>query len=101
MEVTEVEAGLGQEAADQAGLVLHPPEPGLDQRGQLIETLLGEVGQRSFKLDQTPSPGFSSGAYAGSWKTVSNDRAAICWRIARLVWVGRLSQTRTIAPPSS
>src|SRR6516162_1787820 len=53
-----------------------------------------------FKLDQTPSTGFSSGAYAGSWKTVSHERAAISWRIARLVWVGRLSQTRTIAPPS-
>ena len=81
----EVEPGLGEEAVDEAGPVLHPFKPGLDQRGQLIETLLGEVGQRSFKLDQTPSPGFSSGAYAGSWKTVSHDRAAISWRIARRV----------------
>ena len=53
-----------------------------------------------FMLDHTPSTGFSSGAYAGSWKTVSHERAAISCRIARLVWVGRLSQTRTIAPPS-
>jgi len=43
--VTQVEPGLGQEAVKQAGPVLHPPEPGLHQRGQLIDVLLGEVRQ--------------------------------------------------------
>src|SRR5690348_4032005 len=46
----EVEPGLGQEAAEQAGPVLHPPEPGLDQRGQLIDVLLDQVGQRPFQV---------------------------------------------------
>jgi len=36
VEVTEVEPGLGEEAVEEAGPVLHLPEPGLDQRGQLI-----------------------------------------------------------------
>ena len=49
MEVTEVEAGLGQEAVEQARLVLHPPEPGLHQRGQLADVLLDQVGQRSLQ----------------------------------------------------
>jgi len=34
MEVTQVEAGLGQEAVEEAGPVLHLPEPGFHQRGQ-------------------------------------------------------------------
>jgi hypothetical protein len=42
--VTQVEPGLGQEAVEEAGPVLHPPEPGLHQRSQLTEVLLGEVG---------------------------------------------------------
>jgi hypothetical protein len=42
----EVESGLGQEAVEEAAPVLHPPEPGLHQRGQLIDVLLGEVSQR-------------------------------------------------------
>src|SRR5208282_4996908 len=42
----EVESGLGHEAAEQARLVLHPPEPGLDERGQLADVLLDQVGQR-------------------------------------------------------
>ena len=46
------------------------------------------------------STGFSSGAYAGSWKTVSQSRAATSSRIARLAWVFRLSQTSTTGPPS-
>jgi hypothetical protein len=41
----EVESGLGQEALQKAGPVLHPLEPGLDQRGQLIDVLLDQVGQ--------------------------------------------------------
>ena len=53
MEVTEgreVESGLGQEALQEAGLVLHPPEPGLDQHGQLAYVLLDQVGQRPFEV---------------------------------------------------
>ena len=53
MRVTEeckVEAGLGQEAVEQAGPVLHPPEPGLDQRGQLDDVVLDEVGQRPLEI---------------------------------------------------
>src|SRR6185437_8743473 len=38
LEGCEVESGLGEEALEEAGLILHPPEPGLDQRGQLAET---------------------------------------------------------------
>jgi hypothetical protein len=48
VEVTEgreVESGLGQEALQKGGPVLHSLEPGLDQRGQLIDVLLDQVGQ--------------------------------------------------------
>jgi hypothetical protein len=45
VEVTEVESGLGQEALEEAWLVLHAPQPGLDQRGQLADVLLDQVGQ--------------------------------------------------------
>jgi hypothetical protein len=38
----EVKSGLGEEAVDEAGPVLHPFEPGLHQRGQLTDALLGE-----------------------------------------------------------
>jgi hypothetical protein len=41
----EVESGLGQEALQKGGPVLHSPEPGLDQRGQLADVLLDQVGQ--------------------------------------------------------
>jgi hypothetical protein len=50
LEGCEVESGLGEEALEEAGLVLHPPEPGLDQRGQLADVLLDQVGQRSFQV---------------------------------------------------
>src|SRR6202040_3760210 len=46
----EVESGLGEEALEEAGLVLHPPEPGLHQRGQLIDVVLDQVGQRPFQV---------------------------------------------------
>jgi hypothetical protein len=39
LERREVEPGLGEEAFKEAGLVLHLPEPGPDQRGQLIDVL--------------------------------------------------------------
>ena len=50
VEVTEVEPGLGEEAVEEAGPVLHLPEPGLDQRGQLADVVLGKVGQRPFQV---------------------------------------------------
>ena len=50
LEGCEVEPGLGQEALEEAGPVLHPPEPGLDQRGQLIDVVLDQVGQRPFQV---------------------------------------------------
>jgi choline dehydrogenase len=50
----EVQAGLGKEAVDQAGPVLHPFEPGLNQSGQLVEALLGQVGQRPFQAGPDP-----------------------------------------------
>src|SRR5580693_3442765 len=46
----EVESGLGQEAFQEAAPVLHLPEPGVNQRGQLIDVVLCEVGQRSFQV---------------------------------------------------
>ena len=50
LEGREVEPGLGEEALEEAGLVLHPPEPGPDQRGQLIDILFDQVGQRPFQV---------------------------------------------------
>jgi hypothetical protein len=79
---SEVESGLGEEAVDEAGPVLHPCEPGLHQRGQLIDALLGEVGQRSLQV-----------------RPDGLDRIQLR-RMARLVWVGRLSQIKAIALPS-
>src|SRR5262245_3196103 len=46
----EVEAGAGEEAAQQARAVLHPPQPGLDQRGELGEVAFGQVGQGSLEM---------------------------------------------------
>jgi hypothetical protein len=46
----EVEAGAGEEAAEQAGAVLHPFEPGPDQGGELGEVAFGQVGQRSLQV---------------------------------------------------
>ena len=50
MKRCEVEAGLGEEALEEAGPVLHPLETCPDQRSQLMDVVLGEVGQRSFKV---------------------------------------------------
>jgi hypothetical protein len=50
IEGCEVEAGAGEEAAEQAGPVLHPPEPGLDQSGELGEVAFGQVGQGPFEV---------------------------------------------------
>ena len=46
----EVEPGLGEEAVDEAGPVLHRFEAGLHQHDQLIDALLGEVGQGSLEV---------------------------------------------------
>ncbi len=45
--VRRVDAHL---AAEEAGPVLHPPQPGLDQRGELGEVAFGEVGQGSLEV---------------------------------------------------
>jgi len=52
----EVESGLGEEAFQEAGPVLHPLEAGLHQRGQLADVVLGEVGQRSFQVRPGSAP---------------------------------------------
>jgi hypothetical protein len=46
----EVQAGAGEEAAEQGGPVLHPLEPGLDQRSQLGDVAFGQVGQGPFEV---------------------------------------------------
>jgi hypothetical protein len=51
-----------------------------------------KVGLGDEALEQAASTGFSSLAYGGSRKTVSQSRAAISSRIAPLTWVFRLSQ---------
>jgi hypothetical protein len=43
----EVGSGSGGEAAEEAGPVLHPPQPGLHQRGQLAGTAFSQAGQGS------------------------------------------------------
>jgi hypothetical protein len=50
VEVTEVETRLGQEAVEESWSVLHPPEPGLHQHGQLGDVLLDQVGQRPLEV---------------------------------------------------
>jgi hypothetical protein len=53
VEVTEVEveAGLGEEAVEQAGPVLHPPEPCLHQGSQLIDVLPTRLASDRFRFD--------------------------------------------------
>jgi len=46
----EIQAGAGEEPVEEAGLVLHPPEPGFDQGGQLGEVAFGQVGQGSLEV---------------------------------------------------
>ena len=46
----EVQAGAGEEAFEECGPVLHPPEPGFHQGGQLGEVAFGQVGQGSFQV---------------------------------------------------
>jgi hypothetical protein len=49
-EVREVEPGSGEEALDESGPVLHAPEPGLGEGGELGDVALGEVGDRSLEV---------------------------------------------------
>jgi hypothetical protein len=35
--VREVEPGAGEESVEEAGRILHAPQPGIDERGQLAE----------------------------------------------------------------
>ena len=42
--------GLGEETAEQAGQVLHLPEAGLRQDGELGDVALGQVGQGSLEV---------------------------------------------------
>jgi hypothetical protein len=46
----EVKSGSGEEAVEEAGPVLHPPEPRLHQRGQLADIAFSQVGQGSFQV---------------------------------------------------
>ena len=49
-EGAEVEACGGEEAFQEAGPVLHPLKPGLDQDGELGEVAFGQVGQGPFEV---------------------------------------------------
>jgi hypothetical protein len=49
----EIKSGASEETAEQAGLVPHPPELGPDQRGELDDLGLDEVGQDRLSTDQT------------------------------------------------
>src|SRR6185437_9340513 len=46
----EVKSGAGEEAFEETGPVLHPPEPCLDQHGQLSEVALSQAGQGSLEV---------------------------------------------------
>lgn len=59
----EVEPGAGEEPPEQAGLVLHPLEPGLHQRGQL-DTLRGLM----------PAPGLAAYPVPPSWLAQGENR---------------------------
>jgi hypothetical protein len=50
----EVERGFGDESLDEAGAVLHPLQPRLHQRGELVEAVFGEVGQRPLQWTLSP-----------------------------------------------
>ena len=57
---------LPRKPSQPGGWVLHPLEPGLDQRGELGEVGFGQVGEDLFRCDQTGSTGLSSWAYGGA-----------------------------------
>jgi hypothetical protein len=45
----EVESGSGEETIEEAGAVLHPPDRGPHQRGELADVAFGQVSQGSFQ----------------------------------------------------
>jgi hypothetical protein len=49
-EECEVEASAGEEAAEQGRPVLHPPQPGLDQRGELGEVAFDKIGEGPLEM---------------------------------------------------
>src|SRR5712664_1432863 len=53
----EVEAGLGEEAAEQAGPVLHPPEPALGRAVSWMMSRLARLAGDRLRCDQTASAG--------------------------------------------
>jgi hypothetical protein len=53
---------LSQEAAEQAGALLRPPEPDPHQCGQLADVLLDQAGQRPLEVRPDSRDGVSSGA---------------------------------------
>ncbi len=50
-----MESGAGEEAAEQTGPVLHPPEPGLDQCGQLADVALDQGADRAVAARPVPA----------------------------------------------
>ncbi len=58
----EVQAGVGEEAFEEGGPVLHPFQPGLHQSGQLGKVALAMLARDRFRWDQTSSTGLSSWA---------------------------------------
>jgi hypothetical protein len=72
----EVKTGPGQEAVEQAGPVLHPPEAGLHQGGQLTDVMLDQVGQGP--LEMGPHR-LGDGSPAG-WRSARPATPACCAR---------------------
>lgn len=91
----EVEPGAVEEAVEEAGTVLHPPEPVPDQRGELAEVAPGQVGQGSLEVR---SHRFDPVKLVRIRREPVNGlpvRAATGSAIVRLTCVLRLSQTTT------
>jgi hypothetical protein len=94
----EVQAGAGEEAFEERGPVLHPPEPGFHQGGQLSEVALGQAGQGALEVGPDQLDGFEF-VRVGR-QTVSQSRAWISSVIAALTCELRLSQMTTSGPAS-
>jgi hypothetical protein len=56
---SEGASGLGEEAVEEAGPVLHPPEPGPHQRSRLTAVLLGKASQQLFQVGPDRSSRFA------------------------------------------
>jgi hypothetical protein len=67
----EVEPGSGEEALEEAGPVLHPPQPGLDQRGELAEGVLDQVGQAVLRREER-----QAGPLDPEWERAASDMNA-------------------------